>query len=154
MTQNILVLSGNTPFHALEKKIEEISQQLKEFSFTLQSLNPCIQKTDNLGLVNFLPDAKFRDYDLVITHAGAGTVFFLIKNSIPFIAVPNLERKDHHQLELFNWIRETRISRTALVSNLDANLLLEGSDLICNTSIDLPDFDFRGLLNELFAEKF
>ena len=51
-----------------------------------------------------------RGFDLVITHAGAGSVFYNLENSISMIVVPNLERVDKHQLELANYLTSNDFS--------------------------------------------
>jgi len=145
----VLFLTGNTPFHGLEKTAVTISKQLPNLSFTLQSISPCVESTSNLRLVSFIPEACFSEYGVIVTHAGAGTVFFLISNNIPFIAIPNLERNDSHQVELYKWLVEKKLSRTALIENLDANLILEDIKPM-KSNIDLPKFDIYGLMNELF----
>lgn len=49
---------------------------------------------------------KLVDSDFVITHAGAGTVYRLLELGKTCIVVANLERKDQHQKELTQFVRE------------------------------------------------
>jgi hypothetical protein len=43
---------------------------------------------------------------VMITHCGAGTVYHLLEANVPFIAVPNLERADPHQMELAEFLHQ------------------------------------------------
>jgi UDP-N-acetylglucosamine transferase subunit ALG13 len=47
---------------------------------------------------------EYTNADIVITHAGAGTVYELLELSKPLLIVPNLERRDHHQLDLYHYM--------------------------------------------------
>ena len=147
--KSVLFLTGNTPFHALERKATEISEQLPGVSFTVQSIAPIIKKRSNLLVTKFLPEGEFSEYDVIVTHVGAGTVFFLLGENIPFTAIPNLERTDQHQLELYSWLQAKRLARTVLVENLDETLILE--DMVPRLlNVDLPQFCVDELMNELF----
>ena len=42
--------------------------------------------------------------DLVVSHAGAGTVYSLLENGTPCLVVPNRERQDPHQDEITRYI--------------------------------------------------
>ena len=42
--------------------------------------------------------------DLIVCHAGAGTIYNLIEKGKPIIVVPNLDRIDPHQSEIANYI--------------------------------------------------
>lgn len=44
--------------------------------------------------------------DLIITHAGAGSVYTLLEIGKKIIVVPNLERRDPHQQELARYIQK------------------------------------------------
>ena len=46
------------------------------------------------------------DFDYIITHCGAGTVFPLLKLNAKLIVIPNMERNDPHQVELFNFLMQ------------------------------------------------
>lgn len=50
-------------------------------------------------------DSILEESDLVITHAGAGTVFKLLRRQKNFVVVPNTSRKDVHQLDISNWLK-------------------------------------------------
>ena len=65
--------------------------------------------------------ARFEDYykhsDVIITHAGAGTIFKLLELNKKIIVIPNLERVDKHQRDLANFLGENEYALVAW--NLD-----------------------------------
>lgn len=67
---------------------------------------------------------QYENFDLVITHCGAGTVYKCLDLGIRFISVPNIERKDRHQLELAKFLFLNNLSPVCF--NLD-----ELSKFIC-----------------------
>jgi beta-1,4-N-acetylglucosaminyltransferase len=150
MNKSVLILTGNTPFNALEKKVFELSKQIPDITFTLQSIQPFVTCSVNLRLVEFIPETRFKEYDLIITHAGAGTVFFLLTFNLPLIAVPNLERRDPHQLELYNWLKKNKYSRTALIEELKSDLIVK-KPIPTDVQVDLPEFNLEMLMNEVFG---
>lgn len=153
MNQSVLTLTGNTPFKGLERAILGLSEQIRNIKFTLQSIQPCVSSSVNLHLTKFIPEARFKEYDLIITHAGAGTVFFLLKCNLPFIAVPNIERRDTHQLELYYWLKDNNFSQTALVEELNLDLIVK-KHIPTGYQIPLPEFNVEILINELFGQVF
>lgn len=149
MNNSVLIITGNTPFNSLETRVFELSKNLPDITITLQSIQPVVTCSMNLRLVDFIPESSFQDYDLIITHAGAGTVFFLLSCNLPFIAVPNLERRDPHQLELYNWLKRNKFAHTVLVEELQSDLLIHKL-IPAEFHVDLPEFKLEMLINELF----
>jgi beta-1,4-N-acetylglucosaminyltransferase len=49
-------------------------------------------------------DALLEDADIVIAHAGAGTIFKLLEMGKKILVVPNLERVDKHQSDLAEFV--------------------------------------------------
>jgi len=47
--------------------------------------------------------------DVVVSHAGAGTVFTLLQLNKAFVVVPNVERFDQHQIDLAQYLREEKL---------------------------------------------
>ena len=47
-------------------------------------------------------------HDYVVTHCGAGTIYTLLGENIKLVTIPNIERKDQHQIELFNYLNFNR----------------------------------------------
>ncbi len=51
-------------------------------------------------------DFYFQNADIIVTHAGAGTVYKLLEAGEKIIIVPNLHLKDNHQLELAEFVHD------------------------------------------------
>ena len=51
--------------------------------------------------------------DVVVTHAGAGSVFALLQAGRMPVVVPNLVRRDGHQVELLRWLEARRYAIVA-----------------------------------------
>jgi UDP-N-acetylglucosamine transferase subunit ALG13 len=130
--------------------ILELSKQILDVTFTLQSIQPHVSSSVNLHLTEFINEASFKEYDLIITHAGAGTVFYLLNCKLPFIAIPNVERRDQHQVELYNWLKNNNYSQTALVQELSSDLILKKHSPT-DSQIALPKFNVEILINDLFG---
>lgn len=98
-----LVTVGTTPFDQLIKYLD-LNLDRNKADLIFQTADGEYKPT-NFEYFNFTPDifSKYSDYTIV-THAGAGTVFKLLELNRKFIAVPNLERKDKHQIELANFL--------------------------------------------------
>lgn len=54
----------------------------------------------------FIPNLAnmYHEFDLIISHCGAGTVFQCLTSRIPIIVIPNTERSDNHQLDLAKYL--------------------------------------------------
>ena len=74
-----------------------------------------------------------READLVITHAGVGTILGLLEMGIyPVAAVRRTARKEHvddHQAQIAALMRESGIGRPLEVEEISASVLLEASAL-------------------------
>ena len=105
----LLITCGTTPFPSLANEIYNYTRHNKTYSqVILQETSSDFLTEDNFIHVKLYSDQQsfFDESDLVITHAGAGTVYFLLKNGIKFIVIPNMERSDKHQIELANYIEK------------------------------------------------
>ena len=148
---SVLVLTGNTPFRGLERRIEELASEMTSVSFMLQTRAPHISQRNNIKIINFLDMADFALYDFIICHAGAGTVFHLLKEKLQFVCVPNLERREPHQLELFDWVKSINSSLACELEYLDCEALkklLDNSRL--NVKYKLASFNVNALIHEIF----
>lgn len=61
---------------------------------------------------SFRFDKEFHDlldgFDFIITHAGAGTIYKLLAEGRAIIVVPNPNRIDDHQFEIFEYVKGAR----------------------------------------------
>ena len=96
----IFVTVGTTKFDGLIEYIDNNFDSKKYEVFFQIADGKYIPK--NFPYVRFVSNIKnfFLKCDIVITHAGAGSIYELLELNKKIIIVPNLERKDKHQLDI------------------------------------------------------
>jgi beta-1,4-N-acetylglucosaminyltransferase len=102
----IFVTVGTTSFDSLIRFIdEELRNEGYEIIFQI-SEGKYIPK--NFEYFNFSEDIDFyyKNCDVVITHAGAGSVYRLLELKKKIIIIPNMERVDKHQIEIAEYMKE------------------------------------------------
>jgi beta-1,4-N-acetylglucosaminyltransferase len=76
-----------------------------EHFFTLQIANLDYEpKFSNYFRFNEKIEKLFGESDLIICHAGAGTVYGLLEIGKPIVVVPNSKLKDNHQVDICKFI--------------------------------------------------
>lgn len=101
----ILTTVGTTAFDSLIKAVDiffkDRSQDTVFFQIADGVYKPkcgaSLQFTDSIS--NYYVSS-----DLVITHAGAGSIYTLLELGKKVIAVPNLNRIDKHQVDIANYM--------------------------------------------------
>ena len=141
---------GNTHFNSL---IEAIDQLLSpdEFDITIQlaggSYLPMNHKyfrlTDNIS-------AFFAEADVIIAHAGAGTVFQLLEEHRKVVVVPNHERLDDHQLDLAQYVDDNQYACVCYEFNELKERVIEAKDKVYETYITRP-FSGYEFIEKMFA---
>ena len=101
---NIFVTVGHTHYNALFKAVNEqlssdkyhIVNQISEGTYT----------PDNHKYFKYSTQIQdeIMKADLVITHAGAGSVFNLLEIAKPTLIVPNFDRIDNHQKDIADFV--------------------------------------------------
>ena len=113
MNQNIFVTVGTTPFDEL---IKYVDKEILDKKIICQISNFAKYKPKNHKYFNFIENIE--DYynwaDLIICHAGAGTVYKLLEMRKKIIIIPNTYRVDKHQIDLSEFVRKKKY---ALVCN-------------------------------------
>jgi beta-1,4-N-acetylglucosaminyltransferase len=114
---NIFVTVGHTHYNALFKAVDS---QLSSDKY--QIINQIFDGTyqpKNHKYYKFTADiaSEIAKADLVITHAGAGTVFRLLELGKPIVVVPNFERIDEHQKDLADYVENNNFA--CVCRNLD-----------------------------------
>jgi len=100
----ILVTVGTTPFVPLT---EYFDRQVAGLKTKIQCGDgPLPSDVDGFRFSKEI-EKEIDNADLVVTHAGAGSVYKLLEKQKPLLVVPNLERRDQHQAELANYVRES-----------------------------------------------
>ena len=96
----ILITVGTTPFDNLIRFCDENLDPTLEI--TMQVSNDASYVPNRFDYFKFTNDiiSCYQNADLVITHAGAGTIFTLLEMRKRIIVFPNLDRDDSHQKDL------------------------------------------------------
>jgi len=110
----IFVTVGTTKFDGLIEYIDNNFDSKKYEVFFQIADGKYIPK--NFPYVRFVSNIKnfFLKCDIVITHAGAGSIYELLELNKKIIIVPNLERKDKHQLDIALFMEKKGYAKTIL----------------------------------------
>tara|TARA_B100000212_G_C27264500_1_gene485942 strand:- start:303 stop:737 length:435 start_codon:yes stop_codon:yes gene_type:complete len=97
--KKILISTGTTEFDRLINHAVEIFDASK-FAMTIQTPKKIYHaEIKSFVYIDNIKE-KYKSYDLIITHAGAGNCYQLLEMNCAIIVVPNLERRDKHQKDL------------------------------------------------------
>jgi beta-1,4-N-acetylglucosaminyltransferase len=96
----IFITVGTTPFDSLIRFCDENLDQA--LTITMQISKDATYIPKRFDHITFTGDihSYYQSADLVVTHAGAGTIFTLLEMRKRIIVVPNLDRDDSHQKDL------------------------------------------------------
>jgi beta-1,4-N-acetylglucosaminyltransferase len=135
----IFVTVGHTRFNSLFKMIASFNRP--EWQFVSQIYDGEIYPNcgEIFSYVDNINDF-YQKADVVITHAGAGSVFTLLEMGKPTIVVANTDRVDKHQHDLLNYVERSHFAQVCRDLNM-----LEG--LLDN----LPNFEANQYKNEAFS---
>ncbi|GAB56990.1 hypothetical protein GPUN_2876 [Glaciecola punicea ACAM 611] len=112
----VLVSLGTTRFDGLISFFDVASDNIELlFQCPKNGMQP-----KHWPAIDFIDDfkSKVNDYDLVITHCGAGNVYSLLERKIKLCVVPNLERSDKHQLELAEYLTQNGLAYVLSLSSV------------------------------------
>eukprot|EP01067_Filipodium_phascolosomae_P005816 Filipodium_phascolosomae@DN3928_c0_g1_i1.p1 len=161
MAKKIFVTVGTTKFPELVLLClsEEFQQKAFEDGFTDMVIQygkvpPAVQKNNLLKVETFDFAGTLTDEmqlsDLVISHAGAGSIIEALRLKKRLIVVVNEALMDNHQVELANALGE----RGFLINTTVTRLLLTMSAVKNFNPVPYPDKDlskFHSTLEELFG---
>ena len=120
----ILVTVGSSHFNNLIKHVDQFIPS-DEFDVTCQIADGSyIPKNHNYFRVSDSIEHEFEKADIVITHAGAGSVFYLLELAKKMIVVPNCDRVDDHQLDLAEYVEKNNLANvcyqlTEIMASID-----------------------------------
>jgi beta-1,4-N-acetylglucosaminyltransferase len=100
----ILVTLGTTRFDSLIEFID--NNILNEDYDIIMQIADGIYKPKNFKYFNYTEDIDiyYKESDLIICHAGAGTIYQLLEMKKKLIIVPNLDRIDKHQSDISDFM--------------------------------------------------
>ncbi len=109
---NILVTVGTTAFDELITTIDKLFECEDSVNIIAQVSSNSNYTPKNFPSFTFCED--FQSYidaaDLIITHAGAGSVYSMLESGKRLVVVPNLTRADDHQLELAKYVHDNNFA--------------------------------------------
>ncbi|HIF9138807.1 TPA: PssE/Cps14G family polysaccharide biosynthesis glycosyltransferase [Photobacterium damselae] len=104
---NVFVTVGTTSFDELIQNIDNIKNEFENFTFLFQIAQGAY-KPKNSDYFEFSSniDQFYNNADLIITHAGAGSIYRLLELNKKIIVVPNMERVDKHQSDISTYMTD------------------------------------------------
>ena len=109
---NVFVTVGTTEFDELIQVVDQTCGNQQGLQVVAQVSRSSIHKPVNIDYFEFSNDvASYIDKaDVIITHAGAGSVYSMLEKGKKIIVVPNLSRVDSHQIELANHVEKNNFA--------------------------------------------
>lgn len=105
---NILVTVGTTAFDQLIESVDKLFGNDTDVKVVAQTSSSASYTPKNIDYFEF--SSSFQSYidnaDLIVTHAGAGSVYSMLENGKKLVVVPNLTRADNHQIELAKYVQD------------------------------------------------
>lgn len=149
-----LVCVGTSSFDSLLKIIDGI--RIDNLEITIQygtsSYVPVNHKSFK-WCDDFIKYAS--EFDFIITHAGAGTVYGLLELSAKLLVIPNLERVDHHQLELAKFVDENKYGYVCYdLSDLELMMVQFTIGKLYLNQYEKEDFFFTERILEVIKNEF
>ena len=129
---DIFVTTGSTLFDELFDHVDSLPSSIRQ-RITCQT-GPSKKKPNVYKNIQFVDniDEYYHSSNIVVCHAGAGTVFRLLELNKKIIVIPNLSRIDNHQIDLANFIR---------INNL--GLVLNDLTDLSESLVSIQDFSFE-----------
>lgn len=143
---NIFVTVGHTHYNLLFKAVNE--QLSPEKHHVVNQISDGDYLPDKHKYFKFTQDitAQIAQADLVITHAGAGSVFHLLEIGKPIVVVPNFERVDEHQKDLANFIEKNNYASVCNDLAQLAHCVLEATSKTFNPYESAPFDGYQRIL--------
>ncbi|ODP99268.1 PssE/Cps14G family polysaccharide biosynthesis glycosyltransferase [Salinivibrio sp. SS2] len=112
----ILVTVGTTAFDELIIEIDRAFKHDTNVSIMAQVSEKSCCETHNIRTFDFCDNLQpyIEQADVVVTHAGAGSVYSMLESGKKLVVVPNLQRADKHQLELAKYVHDNKFAIACL----------------------------------------
>ena len=120
----VFVTVGTTPFDNLIKFCDD-NIDFSKFEVIAQVSKHSKYNPQNIKTIDFVKniDTFYDAADIVISHAGAGSVFKLLEKNKKSIFVNNYTMKDNHQEDICRFVQDNNYA-LVLDFNLDLNYVL------------------------------
>jgi beta-1,4-N-acetylglucosaminyltransferase len=144
---SILVTVGTTPFDELIEEVDSGDHAARAFlQIASGAYTPKVARWGR-----FVDDFQNRckAADIVVCHGGAGSVFGLLQSGVCPIVVPNLVRRDVHQVELGRWLERNRYAPVAWnLSEVNALISCYDIEVASYRRFDVEPYFFAEQLND------
>jgi len=104
---NIFVTVGSTRYDSLFHAVEHALNDSHKAIFQIADGEYSHSKITTIRFVKNI-DEYYKNADVIITHAGAGSVYNLLEMGKKVIVVQNIERVDAHQQDLVRFVEEEK----------------------------------------------
>ncbi|MDV5172112.1 PssE/Cps14G family polysaccharide biosynthesis glycosyltransferase [Photobacterium rosenbergii] len=106
-----LVTVGTSSFDSLLKELDSLRIDSLDIYFQTGTSKYKPKNYQHSPFIDNFNDS-LREYDLIISHAGAGSVYHMLECNYNIIVVPNTDRVDLHQLELAKFVESNNLALT------------------------------------------
>lgn len=146
---NIFVTVGHTHYNSLFKAVNE--QLSPETYHVVNQISDGDYIPDKHKYFKFTQDiaTQIAQADLVITHAGAGSVFHLLEIGKPIVVVPNFERVDEHQKDLADFVEQNNYATVCNHLELLAQCVLDATSKTFSPYQTNPFYGYQCILDLL-----
>ena len=108
-----VTIGSQEPFDRLIKAVDEVAVELKDEEIIAQVFKPGYE-VKNIKTVEFISPLEYNYYieqaDLVIAHAGMGTILSVLQLEKPLLVFPRLskfkETRNDHQVDTAEWFEK------------------------------------------------
>jgi UDP-N-acetyl-D-mannosaminouronate:lipid I N-acetyl-D-mannosaminouronosyltransferase len=146
---NIFVTVGHTYYNALFQAVnEQLSSETYHVVNQISDGEYLPDKHEYFTFTNNIA-AYIDQADVVITHAGAGSVFHLLEIGKPVVVVPNFERVDTHQKDLANFVERNNYASVCNNLNQLAHCVIEASSKTYSPYHSTPFYGYQRILSLL-----
>ncbi len=148
----IFVTVGNSRYDSLVQAIDTYLAN-NQYDVTIQIADGGYIP-QNHDYIRYTEDIEkyFDEADLVITHAGAGTVFHLLESQKNMLVIPNQERLDKHQLDLTDYLRRNNLAIVCYQLQKIKDNVSKAFTIKCN-HYERDPFTGYSLINKLINSK-
>jgi beta-1,4-N-acetylglucosaminyltransferase len=131
----IFVTVGTTKFDSLIEYIDQ-NKEFDDLNIECQIANGKYIPKNHLYFKFCENSAIIRKYesaDLIISHAGAGTIYKLLEMRKRIIIVPNLDRVDKHQLDLAQYMDKNKYALVSYKLDKLFSLIIISKNTVLNS---------------------
>ena len=122
----VFITIGTTPFDELIKLCDK-NIDLNSFQVLAQISDKAKYRPKNIEFIEFTNKIMtlYNKADIIISHAGAGSIYNLLELQKKSIFVPNFIMKDGHQNDICKFIENNNYAKVMNLKNININTILK-----------------------------